>query len=331
MSPSLNASLYDDDEQYNGYISRFEATPRKRKEKKPNHKAKKTEQAIIEEIAETRDLEGMFKMTYHPSLFEEGWLLDALNPFFTTTFITDVMSRVKGGKEASVYRCEAHPSTGETWLASKVYRPRMFRNLRNDALYREGRQLVGQDGKEIKGNNARAMRAIHKKSSFGEKIRGTSWLTHEYRTLQTLYDLGADVPKPYAIAEEAILMTYLGDENGAAPPLSDIRLDKTEAKRLFEQVLHNLTVMLDQNIVHGDLSAFNILYWDGDITLIDFPQVVDPHINNNARIIFERDVTRVCEYFQRQGVRCDAKATAKRIWTYKHDESFPIDYDLLNE
>jgi catechol 2,3-dioxygenase-like lactoylglutathione lyase family enzyme len=45
--------------------------------------------------------------------------------------ILDVLRRVKGGKEANVYCCRTHPSTGVDLLAAKLYRPRMFRNLRS--------------------------------------------------------------------------------------------------------------------------------------------------------------------------------------------------------
>ena len=50
-------------------------------------------------------------------------------------------------------------------------------------------------------------------------------------------------------------------------------------------------------MIHGDLSAFNILYWEGKVTLIDFPQVTLSESNHNAYRIFQRDVRRVCEYF----------------------------------
>lgn len=77
--------------------------------------------------------------------------------------------------------------------------------------------------------------------------------------------------------------------------------------------------MLEQDCIHGDLSAYNILYWDGEITLIDFPQVVQPGAgepgqNRSAFSIFERDVVRVCEYFSRQGVRADGKQLAAEMW-----------------
>ncbi|HKI53774.1 MAG TPA: RIO1 family regulatory kinase/ATPase, partial [Anaerolineales bacterium] len=67
--------------------------------------------------------------------------------------------------------------------------------------------------------------------------------------------------------------------------------------------------------IHGDLSAYNILYWDGDVTLIDFPQVVSPEANPSAWMIFLRDVTRVCQYFESQGVKTNARKLAVELWT----------------
>jgi RIO kinase 1 len=72
--------------------------------------------------------------------------------------------------------------------------------------------------------------------------------------------------------------------------------------------------MLSLGLIHGDLSAYNILYWQGDITLIDFPQVIDYAQNTNAYTIFERDVTRVCEYFASQGVDYDPLALSESLW-----------------
>ena len=67
-------------------------------------------------------------------------------------------------------------------------------------------------------------------------------------------------------------------------------------------------------MIHGDLSAYNILYWDGTITLIDFPQVVDVYNNREAMPILARDVERVCAYFARQGAHHEAGPIVERLW-----------------
>jgi len=84
---------------------------------------------------------------------------------------------------------------------------------------------------------------------------------------------------------------------------------------LFERVMGNIEIMLAHGIIHGDLSAYNILYRENAIALIDFPQVVAPGANANAYPIFRRDVTRVCDYFAKHGVRANARSLAEQLWT----------------
>jgi RIO kinase 1 len=88
-----------------------------------------------------------------------------------------------------------------------------------------------------------------------------------------------------------------------------------EAQALFERTVHNIDLMLAHDRIHGDLSAYNILYWENEITLIDFPQVVPPGGNPAAWTIFRRDVARVCEYFASQGVKTDPKRLSAELWS----------------
>ena len=155
--------------------------------------------------------------------------------------------------------------------------------------------------------------AIRKRTNYGEELRHQSWIAYEFKTLETLYEAGADVPKPYAMEKNAILMSYIGDYGNAAPTLNSVRLERDEARQLLDRVILNLNLLLDNERIHGDLSAYNILYWEGAITLIDFPQVVHPEANPSAWVIFLRDVTRVCQYFKAQGVKCDGRKLAAQL------------------
>jgi len=324
------------DDEYDKYESQFDplATDRQARRKrkpKPHHTPKKSTHDVLETIAETTGLEGGFETTYQPSLFEQGWLLDAIRAFYEQDLISDVLFRVRGGKEANVYCCKARPALGVPMLAAKVYRPQMFRNLRNDKLYREGRMVLGVDGKGIRANEQRVMRAIAKKTGYGEQVSHTSWLMYEFQTLQRLYNAGAAVPKPIATSENAILMRYHGDERIGAPTLNGVTLDYEELEPLFSEVMRNVGLLVGQGYVHGDLSAYNILYWRGNITLIDFPQVVDIRANRSARLILERDVRRVCEYFAKQGLERDANHITHELWdrsSYLAPVDLPDEGDL---
>ena len=268
----------------------------------------------LAELVEASESPHDFQTTYKPSRFEKTWLGESLAPFYQQNLITDVLYHVKGGKEASVYCCIAHPSTGFDLLAAKVYRPRRFRNLRNDIMYREGRPLLTSDGTVAKRTDHRLMRALGKKTEFGVQAQHTSWLMYEYTTLQRLYADGAAVPKPIGAAENAILMEFQGDILKAAPALSDVGLTMDVALTLFAEAMRNIELMFKLDVIHGDLSAYNILYWDEKITLIDFPQVSAVETNVNAAFILQRDITRTCEYFQRQGVDCDPDQIFEDLW-----------------
>lgn len=287
---------------------------RRRRKPKVNHTPKKSHEEIIEEIADTDGLEGGFKTTYQPGLFEQEWLLQSLRSFYDQKLIDDVLARVKGGKEASVYRCQSNSSTGMELLAAKVYRPRKFRNLRNDKMYREGREVLKANGKTVKNTDHRMMRAIGKKTEYGKQVQHTSWLMYEYTTLKRLHQAGAAVPQPFGASENAVLMSYHGDAHMAAPTLNEVVLKREEAEELFDEVMRNVELMLQHELVHGDLSAYNILYWEGQITLIDFPQVIDVHSNSQAQMILQRDITRICEYFAQQGVERDPASITDGFW-----------------
>ena len=252
------------------------------------------------------------QFTYKAARFEESWLLESLGFFYEQHWISDVIRKVKVGKEASVYLCRSGEHVAAPFVAAKVYRPRMLRNLRDDHLYREGRTILDEDGKPIL--DLGMLKAQHKRTVYGEQIRHQSWIAHEFSALQVLHHLQADVPRPYAMAHNAILMGYLGDEHLSAPILSDVTLKTSEVGSIFKRILHNLDLLLACERVHGDLSAYNILYWNGEITLIDFPQVISPHDNRNAYSIFKRDVARICEYFIRQGLDLYPQRLAANLW-----------------
>lgn len=252
--------------------------------------------------------------TYTGTRNEQAWIEESLGEFFDDRLITDILYKVKGGKEANVYCCRCHPDSGHDLLAAKVYRPSQFRAMKNDGLYRLGRDEVTGEGKVIRDNRAR--RAMAKRTKVGQQMRSMSWIHHEYGALKQLYDAGCDVPEPVAINERAIMMAYCGDDARAAPTLHEVRLGVSEAVRLYKRIEQNLEVMLQCGRVHGDLSAYNILYDDGEPVIIDLPQTVDPLKHPDAYALLQRDVDRVCSYFRKQKVDCDAGDLMARLWRY---------------
>ena len=255
---------------------------------------------------------------------EQTWIVEHLTPFSASKTISTVLRRIKGGKEANVYCCAAHPDTGLDLIAAKLYRARMLRNLRNDSRYRQGRPLLDARGQTVDTRDWRLHKAIAQKSTVGLEVTQASWIEYEYQTLLRLHQAGVDVPRPINHGENVILMEYVGDEVMPAPTLSHIRLERDEAHELFQRMLRNIERMLAAHVVHGDLSAYNVLYWAGEIAIIDFPQVVDPRQNSEAADIFRRDVERICQYFERCGVESQPGRIARDLWARHAAKTIPV-------
>lgn len=284
---------------------------KKRQQKQDGHAAK-----IEHSLAEMDESEASWIPSYAAALdplhHERAWLINAVAPFYRDNLITDVTRLVKGGKEANVYACTAHPATGMEQIAAKLYRPRMLRNLKNDAIYKAGRQLRDAEGKQLKGRREKL--AMRKKTDFGKKLDIEWWIGNEYMTQTKLYKAGADVPKPIAHLGKTILMAFIGDAHGPAPTLSEIRLPAEEAEPLFQRTMDNVALMLDNHLIHGDLSAYNILYWEGKVYIIDFPQMVEARHNPHAFELLQRDITRVCDYYGRYGIQADPHQFTLDLW-----------------
>ena len=256
------------------------------------------------------------KPPFHPTFLahqrDRLWVLSSLERFYEEDLIADVLHMVKSGKEATVYCCAADPATGLEYLAAKVYRPRMFRGLKNDAVYRQSRAQLDADGHEVR--NDRRWKA-HQRSGRGQSERVASWITYEFLTQQRLYEAGADVPRPLSHIGNGVLMEYVGDADGeAAALLREVALPAEEARPIFERILRNVELFLACDRIHGDLSAYNILYQEGAIAIIDFAQAIDPRYNPEVYPLLLRDVERICRHFARYGVDADASAIAGELW-----------------
>jgi RIO kinase 1 len=229
---------------------------------------------------------------------DEG-LLDA---FIGDGSITDVLYVVRSGKEATVYCCRG--AAGDL-VAAKVYRPLERRNFHNDAIYQTGRDRV---------LSSRTKRALANKSRHGRDVQYGTWIGAEFQTMRMLHQAGADVPEVFAQSNGAILMEYFGDEEAAAPMLNRVTLPREQADTFLRQVIDNITLWLSNHLVHGDLSPYNLLYWENRIVAIDFPQAVDARINPSARSLLGRDLENVCGYFVKYGIRADAARIANALW-----------------
>ncbi len=233
-------------------------------------------------------------------------LHEAFEHFVDEGLVLNVIRPLKSGKEASVHLCRTSlATTGGDLAALKVFHPLDRRDFRDEGLYR--------DGEFIKERRVRV--ALEKKTRFGRQVQGAIWVYREWETLKKLHPAGVAVPRPIEATEDAILMTYIGDEAVAAPRLHEMRPDPDEARSLWDQLRRAIEHMLYVDVVHADLSPYNVLVWDGRVTVIDFPQAVDAKKNRHAQSMLQRDVKRLGDWFERHSLRLDWERIAEDMWT----------------
>lgn len=221
-----------------------------------------------------------------------------LEELFIRGLIKEVLWQLKSGKEATVYVCEGQAGL----VAAKLYVDSRVRGFKDDALYREGRNI---DDKRLK-------KAIDQRSETGISAQNFLWVQEEFQQLHALHRAGVRVPKPLAHEASVILMEFIGDENEVAQRVADARLTREEAEIAFAQALEQYARILSTGRVHGDFSTFNLLWWQGECVVIDFPQVVSIK-QPTAKMILERDIQGLCRTFSTFGIKKDWQAALKII------------------
>jgi RIO kinase 1 len=228
----------------------------------------------------------------------------ALRDLIEARIIDEVLFELNPGKEATVYVVQKQTDDGPELYAAKVYRDVLHRAFRRDDVYREGRVILDE----------RIATAVRKKTRLGRAVAFGMWVGEEVEMLRRAYEAGADVPAIVEASGSVILMDYIGDLDGPAPMLSDVRLEGDDVGRVFEATMGNVETLLAADIVHADLSAYNVLYWEGRPVIIDLPQAVDARLNHKARDLLARDIANVCRYFRRLGMNVDPEPMARGLW-----------------
>jgi len=228
----------------------------------------------------------------------------ALRDLAEERLIDGLLFQLKSGKEATLYVVYKDSERGRRLYAAKAYRDLEHRSFRRDEVYRQARVILDE----------RIARAVQRKTSLGREVAFRMWVSEEAAMLRQALDAGASVPEVIAQRGQTILMEYIGDGNGPAPMLAEVSLTPDEAQKAFETVVGDIEALLRGDIIHGDLSPFNVLYWRGETVIIDMPQAVDARLNRHARELLARDVTNVCRYFRQAGVAANPDAIATRLW-----------------
>lgn len=261
----------------------------------------------------------------YPRLFADDWLV-------THDYEEEVLGIVKMGKESEVSLIARTSATRTCYIAEKRFKSRGFRAFRDDFGYRST-WFLGP-------GERRARNAMLAGSRFGRKLVEGAWYAHEWAELCHLHEAGVTVPPPVELlppmkrpsrsfhwrpvnaaakggrdeeTEGAYRMAFVGDPPSAAPRLSSVHLEPAAARHAWERMLHEVELMLRAGRIHGDLSAYNVLWWRERPVVIDLSQTVDLTVHPAARELLRRDLEQLATYFTKQGIDADVDAAWKDV------------------
>jgi RIO kinase 1 len=186
--------------------------------------------------------------------------------------IDELKSKVCTGKEANVF----HGFHGSEEVAVKIYliETSDFKNM--------GKYLRG-DRRFSEWKNRRQLIS--------------NWAKKEFKNLSRLYG-EIRCPKPVGVHNNILVMEFIGKDGVAAPRLKDSPPD--DPKEYYALIRQYMRNMYECEIVHGDLSEYNILN-DGEPVIIDLSMgvLLDHPL---AEEMLVRDIHNVLAYFRGLGI-----------------------------
>jgi RIO kinase 1 len=193
-------------------------------------------------------------------------------------YIKNINGVVRSGKEARIY-----------WgigRSRKVVAIKIF--LTTSHQFKSGRMMYIQGDERFKSTRKDTRSLVN------------LWALKEFRNLQQAQGANVKVPVPLRVEGNVLLMEFIGRNGMPAPLLRESPLN--HPGRVYDKIVESIKRLYQKaQLVHGDLSEYNIMMVDSDPVFFDFAQAVPPE-HPMARQFLERDLVRMNEYFTKIGV-----------------------------
>ena len=139
----------------------------------------------------------------------------------------------------------------------------------------------------------------------------TIWVRKEHRNLKRLENSGLRVPAAFEVNRNVLVMEYLGSDEGPSPRLRDIKIEDPDT--IFNELVNFIKVSWkDADLVHADLSEYNVLWHNDEPWIIDVGQAVKS-AHPNAQEFLIRDVRNICNWASKKGVETNFEETLLSI------------------
>ncbi len=142
-----------------------------------------------------------------------------------------------------------------------------------------------------------------------------AWTRKEFQNLKRAKNAGVRVPEPVIAEKNILIMEFMGEKERPYPLLKNTYLEDDEAKLIFDTVVEYMRLLYKKaNLVHADLSEYNILIDPKDLTpiFIDMGQSVTLEHPNSREFLY-RDVQNILRFFSRYGIKDKPEELLKKI------------------
>jgi RIO kinase 1 len=120
------------------------------------------------------------------------------------------------------------------------------------------------------------------------------------------------VPKPIAVKNNVLVMEFIGKDGFQAPSLKE--QPPNDPDKVYNMLLTYVRRLYQKaELVHGDLSEYNIMMWKGKPVVFDVSQAV-PTSHPMAEFFLRRDLINLNRFFSRLGVKVlSVDETCKKV------------------
>lgn len=129
------------------------------------------------------------------------------------------------------------------------------------------------------------------------------WAEKEMHNLKRMQKAGIACPDVLYLRKHILMMSFIGTDGLPAPKLKDAsHLTDAQWTAAYIEVVDMMTRLYQEaNLVHADLSEYNILYFENRCHFIDVAQSIEPG-HPSAFEYLLRDCGNVVDFFGRKGV-----------------------------
>ncbi len=134
------------------------------------------------------------------------------------------------------------------------------------------------------------------------------WARKEHHNLWTAEEMGLPVPRPFFVENNILAMEFLGKEGVPLPTLQKATgtlrdLGDEGIDEIWQKMLRYLSMMRKHGFVHGDLSAYNLL-WDEETNSVHFIDISQSYVSREIETeeLFRSDISNIATYFRRLGI-----------------------------